>query len=178
MAEKTTLARPYAKALFETASDKDEVDSWSDILFVLGQISADKKVMDVVNNPDTSVEDSINLFKQVGKELLDDKSMNLIQLAAENDRLGLFTEIAQEYEILKSDAEGFIEAEVVSAYAVNAEQKKLIIDSLEKRFNKQVTITTSIDKSLLGGIIIRAGDLVIDGSVANQLQKITHTLMR
>ncbi len=178
MAEKVTLARPYAEAIFESASQDKEIDSWSDILSVLSQISQSEKVIDQVNNPELSHDDKVGVFTSVGKDFLNEKAINLVKLAAENEKLDLFPEIAEMYEDLKAEAKSIIEAEVMSAYAVNATQKKLIIDSLEKRFDKKVTITTSIDKSLIGGIIIRAGDLVIDGSVSSQLKKITQTLLR
>jgi F-type H+-transporting ATPase subunit delta len=178
MAEKVTLARPYAEAIFESASQDNDVDSWSDVLGVLSQISQSKKVIEQVNNPELSDAEKVAMFTAVAKDFLNEKAVNLVKLTAENEKLDLFPEIAQMYEELKAEAKSIVEAEVISAYAVNATQKKLIIESLEKRFNKKVTITTSVDKSLIGGIIIRAGDLVIDGSVASQLKKITQTLLR
>jgi len=177
MAEKTTLARPYAKAIFELASKDNTIDSWMEKLDLLSQVSSVDEVLDVVKNPEINLDDTISMFTEICKDMLDDESVNLLRLAGENGRLDLFPEIAQEYEKLKAEAQGTLEAEVISAYTVNAAQKKLITESLQKRFNKEVTITTIIDKSIIGGIVIRAGDLVIDGSVSTQIQKITHTLM-
>jgi F-type H+-transporting ATPase subunit delta len=177
MAEKITLARPYAKAIFELASKDNAIDSWMEKLDLLSQVSSVDEVLDVVKNPEINLDDTISMFTEICKDMLDDESINLLRLAGENGRLDLFPEIAQEYEKLKAEAQGTLEAEVISAYTVNAAQKKLITESLQKRFNKEVTITTIIDKSLIGGIVIRAGDLVIDGSVSTQIKKITHTLM-
>ncbi len=178
MAEKSTLARPYARAIFDLASEDNELDSWAEKLQLLSQITSVNEVMELVNNPDIPLTNSISIIGDLCKDQLDDKVMNLLRLAGENGRLGLFPQITEEFEKLKAQAQGSIEAEVTSAFAVNASQKKLIIESLKKRFNKDVSMTTAIDESLLGGIVIRVGDLVIDGSVSNQLQKITHTLMR
>jgi F-type H+-transporting ATPase subunit delta len=177
MAEKTTLARPYAKAIFELASQDNEIDSWMEKLQLLSHVSSIDEVRDVIKNPEIKLEDTVAMIMEVCKDMLDEKSINLLHLAGENGKLELFPQIAEEFEKLKAQAQGTMEAEVISAFAVNATQKKLITDSLEKRFNKEVTITTTIDKSLVGGILIRAGDMVIDGSVSNQLKKITHTLM-
>jgi len=177
MAEKTTLARPYAKAIFELASQGNEIDSWLEKLQLLSQVTSNDDVMDMIINPEVSLDETVSMLSEICKDMLDEKSINLIRLAGENGRLDIFPEIVKEFEVLKAEAQGTLEAEVISAYAVNATQKKLITESLIKRFDKEVTITTSIDKSLVGGIVIRAGDLVIDGSVSNQLQKITHTLM-
>jgi|SaaInl4_200m_RNA_FD_contig_101_89307_length_2212_multi_4_in_0_out_0_2 F-type H+-transporting ATPase subunit delta len=178
MAEKVTLARPYAEAIFESANESKDIDNWSDILNVLSELSQSDKVTEQVSNPEMSLEEKVSVFTSLGKDFLNEKAVNLVKLAAENEKLDLFPEIAQVYEALKAESKSMIDAEVISAYAVNATQKKMIIESLEKRFEKQVTISTSIDKSLIGGIIIRAGDLVIDGSVSSQLKKITQTLMR
>lgn len=178
MAEKITLARPYAKAIFELASKDNAIDSWMEKLDLLSQVSSVDEVLDVIKNPEISLDDTVSMFTAICKDMLDDESVNLLRLAGENGRLDLFPEIAQEYEKLKAQAQGTLEAEVISAYTVNAAQKKLITETLQKRFNKEVTITTIIDKSLIGGIVIRAGDLVIDGSVSTQIKKITHTLMR
>ena len=178
MAEKITLARPYAKAIFELASKDNAIDSWMEKLDLLSQVSSVDEVLDVIKNPEISLDDTVSMFTAICKDMLDDESVNLLRLAGENGRLDLFPEIAQEYEKLKAQAQGTLEAEVISAYTVNAAQKKLITETLLKRFNKEVTITTIIDKSLIGGIVIRAGDLVIDGSVSTQIKKINHTLMR
>jgi len=177
MAEKSTLARPYAKAIFELAHAEKDLQGWSDKLSLLSQVSSDEQIASIIGNPDVSNADVISIIESIGGEALDDKGKNLLKVAAENDRLDLMPEISETYELLRAEEEGKIEAEVISAFAVNATQKKLIAEALQKRLGCDVSLTTSIDKDLVGGIIIRAGDLVIDGSVANQLKKITKTLM-
>jgi len=177
MAEKSTLARPYAKAIFELANADKDLQAWSDKLSFLSQVSADEQIASIIGNPEVSNADVIAIIESIAEESLDEKGKSLLKVAAENDRLDLLPEISEAYELLRSQEEGRIEAEVISAFAVNATQKKLITEALEKRLGCQVSLTTSTDKELVGGIIIRAGDLVIDGSVANQLKKITKTLM-
>ncbi|MFK5985153.1 MAG: F0F1 ATP synthase subunit delta [Pseudomonadota bacterium] len=177
MAEKTTLARPYAEAIFELATADGNLDSWTEKLQLISEVTSLDEVIAIVKNPEIKLDDCIAIISELCSDKLDEQSINLLRLAGENGKLELFPEVTQEFENLKAQAQGTMEAEVISAFAVNAAQKKLITESLEKRFNKQVSITTKVDKSLIGGIVIRAGDLVIDGSISNQLQKITHTLM-
>lgn len=177
MAEKSTLARPYAKAIFELAHADNALQAWSDKLSFLSQVSANEQIASIIGNPGVSNDDVISIIESIAGEALDDKGKNLLKVAAENDRLDLLSEISGAFEELRAEEEGKVEAEVISAFAVNAAQKKLITEALQKRLGCEVTLTTSIDKELVGGIIIRAGDLVIDGSVSNQLKKITKTLM-
>ena len=177
MAEKSTLARPYAKAIFELANADNELQSWSDKLSFLSQVSTDEQIADIISNPEVANDEVIELFEKIGSDVLDDNAKNLLKVAAENSRFDLLSEISEAYELLRSEEEGKIEAEVISAFAVNATQNKLITEALEMRLGCEVTLTSSIDKDLVGGIIIRAGDLVIDGSISNQLKKITKTLL-
>lgn len=177
MAEISTLARPYAQAIFSLALADNNLKVWSDKLALLKEVASNETMTEVISDPDISNEQVIDLFKAICKDELDEQGINFLKLAAENSRLDIIPDIADMYEALRADAEGSIEAQVISAYAVNATQKKSIAEALKKKFGRDVTLTTKTDKSLLGGVIIRAGDMVIDGSVKAQLEKITHALM-
>ena len=177
MAEASTLARPYAQAIFNLAKADNTLKAWSDKLALLKQVAANESMIEIITNPDISVEQTVTLFTDICKDGLDEQGMNFLKLAAENGRLEILPHIADSFEALRAEAEGNIEAQVISAYAVNAAQKKSIAEALKKKLGREVTITTKTDKSLLGGVIIRAGDIVIDGSVKTQLEKITHSLL-
>lgn len=177
MAEKSTLARPYAQAVFNLAKADADLQGWSDKLALIDAVVTNESMAEVVTNPDVDKEKVCALIIDVCGDNLDEKGQNFVKLLAENGRLDLTTEIATMYETLRSEEEGSIEAEVISAFPVNKTQEKSIVAALKKRFGRDVTITTSVDESLLGGIIIRAGDLVIDGSAKTQISKLAHTLM-
>ncbi len=177
MAEISTLARPYAQAIFNLANANNTLKAWSETLVLLCEVASDEAMIEIINNPDVSSEQVINLFTDICKDQLDEQGINFIKLAAENDRLAIIPNIAESFEAMRAEEEGSIEAQVISAYAVNATQKKSIAAALKKKLGREVTIKTSTDKSLLGGVIIRAGDMVIDGSVKTQLEEITHSLL-
>lgn len=177
MAEISTLARPYAQAIFNLANASNTLKAWSDTLALLSEVAADKSMVEIINNPDVTNEQIVSLFINISKDNLDEQGINFIKLAAENNRLEVIPYIAQSFEVMRAEAEGSIEAQVISAYAVNATQKKSIAAALKKKLGREVIIKTTTDKSLLGGVIIRAGDMVIDGSVKTQLEKITHSLL-
>ena len=177
MAEIRTLARPYAQAVFDLANADKTLKEWSDKLALLSEVVVNEDMIEMIDNPDITNEQVISLFADACKDNLDEQGMNFVKLATENDRLTIIPNIAESFEALCAEEGGNIEAQVISAYAVNATQKKSIAAALKKKLGREVTIKTTTDKSLLGGVIIRAGDMVIDGSVKTQLEKITHSLL-
>ena len=177
MAEASTLARPYAQAIFNLALADNTLKAWSDTLTLLKEVAADESMTEIITNPEASGEQVVALFADICKDQLDEQGVNFLKVAAQNGRLEILPYIADSFEAMRAEQEGSIEAQVISAYAVNATQKKSIAEALKKKLGREVTITTKTDKSLLGGVIIRAGDIVIDGSVKTQLEKITHSLL-
>lgn len=177
MAEASTLARPYAQAVFNLASESDNLKTWSEIMTLLKEVANNQSVDDLISNPEIERDQIISLFVDICKDGLDEKAVNFLKVMAENGRLDLISQIADSYEVMRAEQEGSIEAQVISAFAVNATQKKNIAAALKKKFGREVTIKTETDKSIIGGIIVRAGDIVIDGSVKTQLEKITHSLL-
>ncbi len=180
MAENLTLARPYARAVFELASEKRAFDRWSKTLSVLAALSADAGVQAMFASPKAApaVRAAVltELCAKAGEKLEQD-GRNLVQLLAENRRLNLIPEIAAEYERLRAEAENVLEVELKAAMPVGAAEQKLISEALHKKLGRKITLKYVEDKTLIGGAVLRAGDLVIDGSVRERLSRLTAELV-
>ncbi len=175
MAEVITIARPYAVAVFSLAQEKGDLQTWSDLLQVAAQCADTAEVEAILTNPAVSDEQAVNLLGDVVGELSAD-ARNFLLLLAENNRLLLLPEIATLYEQLRAESEQTMTAEVVTARALSDAQKTKIAAALKKRLGKEVTLTEQVDESLLGGAIIRAGDLVIDGSALGKLNRLANAI--
>ncbi len=178
MAENSTLARPYAQAIFELASGKDALARWSDVLGTLAEIAAHPDVAALVRNPAIDDEVVSGIISDLCGDLADDEVRRLIDLMLENGRFDVLPEIREQFEALRADSEKRARVEVVSAYELNAKQKNSIAMAVKKRLGRDVELTTRTDKSLLGGAIVRVGDLVIDDSVVTQLGRLRAALSR
>lgn len=176
MAELTTVARPYAQAVFERASQVNDRQGWSNMLGFAAAVAQDETMRAVIANAKYTKGQVANLFIEVCGDKLNQEGKNLVQLLAENKRLALLPEIYAVYEIYKAEAESSIEAEMISAYPVSDAQKSKIAASLKQRIGREVTLKCSTDESLIGGAVIRAGDMVIDGSVRGKLAKLATTM--
>ncbi|RLK46500.1 F-type H+-transporting ATPase subunit delta [Alkalispirillum mobile] len=177
MAEQTTLARPYAKAVFELTKDAKTRNTWSKRLKALGTVAADNQVAALVGNPRVSREQLIGLFLEaVGEDTLGQEGKNLVQLLADNGRLGLLPEIAALYEHLRAEAEGVVDVDVTSADKLTKEQQDQIAGALKKRLGRKVRLHCRTDESLIGGALIQAGDLTIDGSVRGKLARLSSAM--
>lgn len=174
--EATTIARPYAEAVFAMAQEAGALDQWSDALELLSELAADSRVKSLVANPTFGKEKVSELILEVAGDLLDDQAKNLARLLVQNGRLGVCGEIKALYEQLKAESQKELKAVVRSAYALKPAQEKLIADALSAKLGSKVTITSEKDPSLIGGVHIRAGDLVIDGSVSGRLQQLANEL--
>ncbi len=179
MSELITLARPYARAVFETARDTaGQYDSWSQMLVFMAVVARDDNMRKALDNPRLSGEQASELFIAVCDEQIDEAGRNFVRLLAQYDRLSLLPEISTLYEQYRSVAEGVVDAEVVSAQEIDDTKMNAIASALKKRLGRDVKLTSRIDASLLGGAVIHAGDLVIDGSVLGRLNKLSTTLAR
>ncbi|MBD3669585.1 MAG: F0F1 ATP synthase subunit delta [Gammaproteobacteria bacterium] len=176
MAEKTTIARPYAEAVFELAKDKGDLNEWSEKLELMAAIASNEQMAQVISNPDLDSH-VVDLFTDIAGDKLGEAGANLVKLCAENGRLDVLPEIAVIYEGLKEEEQSSVVAEVISAYPLSDEQKSSIAAALKKRLDREVSIVDSVDENLIGGVVIRAGDLVIDGSAANRLESLGNKLM-
>ncbi|MCL4133861.1 UNVERIFIED_CONTAM: hypothetical protein GTU68_008684 [Idotea baltica] len=174
MADFTTAARPYAKAVFEIARDSGKFDDWSNRLTVLGAIVGHPEMEKRLDAPNLTQDDAAKMVETVASDVVNDNdSRNFIKLLAENNRMKLLGDIGAIFEELRAEAEGEIEANVVSAFELTDAQRDKMAQALSKRLDRKVRIVSTVDNSLIGGAIIRAGDLVIDGSVKGRLEKMT-----
>jgi len=178
MAEKSTIARPYAQAAFDVAKEKGDLKGWSEMLQLMAAVSSDASMQDMIGNPSIEREKIIDIILGVCANNLNDAGKNYVKVLAHNDRLNVVNEIAERYEEHRAEAEKTVEAEVTSAFSLSEAQIKQVTDALKKRLGREVNLVTKIDDTIVGGAIIRAGDLVIDGSVSGQLEKLATTLMR
>jgi F-type H+-transporting ATPase subunit delta len=173
MAEKSTIARPYAEAVFQLAQANGQLKQWSAMLQTIAYIAADADMQRILGNTSVTKSQVAELVIDVAGNALDEQGSNLVKLLAENRRLNVMTEIAVQFELLKAEAEKTVEAEVVAASEVSAAQQAEIATKLKARLGCEVSLKCSVDESLMGGAIIKAGDLVIDGSVSGQLNKLS-----
>ena len=177
MAEKSTIARPYAVAAFELAREKNELAKWSDMLGFAAVVVADETMQDYIGNPAVEQETLTRLMLEVCGEQLNELGKNFIKVLVANKRLDVLPEIVVLYNELRADAEKTIEAEVISAFPLSDAQQSMLIEGLKKRLGREVNLISKVDENLLGGAIVRAGDLIIDGSVSGQLDKLATELM-
>ncbi len=176
MSELTTAARPYARAAFDIANTHSEQQQWTEMLTFMAAVAYDPTMSALLDSPGLSKSQSAEMFISICEEKIDQRAKNFIKLLAENDRIKLLPEIAALYEHYRAEAEGSIEAEVISASETSEAQLAKIAAALKIRLGKEVRLTSKIDPSLIGGAIIRAGDMVIDGSVSGRLTKLSTTL--
>lgn len=172
MSRQETFARPYAKAVFELAQQENDFLKWSNMLQLAAEIAQDKDVADLMRNPQFSREALMGIFVEIGKNVFSPQMQSLLQLLSQFKRLQLLPAIHEIYEQMRAQAERLINIELISAYPIEEEQKKRFISALEKRMNRQVNLACVVDKNILGGAIIRAGDVVIDGSIQGRLAKL------
>lgn len=172
MAELTTLARPYAKAAFGFALAKQDLEAWSKMLGSLSAICADEKVQQVLNSPALTSEQQVATIIEICGDELNEGVKNFVSLLAENKRLLLLPVIAEQFEVLKAQQDKIGDVAITSAYSLDNEVEENLAKVLTTKLNCEVKITSTVDESLIGGAIIRAGDLVIDSSLRNRLTKL------
>mgnify|MGYP000370188231 CR=1 FL=1 len=172
MAELSTLARPYAKAVFELARDTSRFGDWSNVLRGLADAVSDPAVAAAIGHPAISKGQlSQALIEAIGPKVGADGS-NLLHLLIDNSRLKLAPSIAAEYEALRAEAEATIDVEITTASVVEPARIAQLTDAIAKRLARKLKVTTKVDESLIGGAVIRAGDLVIDGSSVGELERL------
>jgi len=175
MSELSTVARPYAEAVFDLAKAADDLDGWSAMLAFAAVVAGDDNVRALDANPKVGRDQLEGLVLDVCGDRLNEHGRNLVRLLIENDRLAVLPEIAEHFEALKAEAQSIINAVVTSAFELDDEQKANLAAALERKFGRKVEIDTRTDPSLLGGVVVQAGDTVIDGSIRGRLRSLaTH----
>jgi F-type H+-transporting ATPase subunit delta len=176
MAELITVARPYAEAVFSLASEQKRLDYWSEALQWLAAMVNNPEVARAVTDPKHTAEDIEALFLDVLGERADDGVKRLVAALIENGRLLLLPEIAQQYDALKAEAEGALEACVQTAFPLTDAQAADLVATLSKRYGKTVRLDVKVDAELIGGARVLVGDDVIDASVRGKLQALAASL--
>ena len=176
MAELSTLARPYAKAAFEYAAQAGELQSWSDSLATAGSVAQQPNVVKLLSSPSVTAQQQATALIEICGDALDERGQNFLTVLSENHRLQLLPEISLQFDVLKANREKSVDVELVAAHELDAEQQQKLSDALSAKLERKVNMQVSLDKSLLGGAVIRAGDLVIDGSIRGRLAKLAESL--
>jgi len=176
-AELSTVARPYARAAFSFALDQDAgLAKWSRMLSLLSAAANESVIQEALDNPTLSSEDEASLLTTLLEGELDESVTNFIQILSDYDRIGLLPTISEMFELLKSNHERTIDVSVRSAFSVSSEEESTLSEALTRRLQRQVNLETEQDESLLGGLVIKAEDTVIDNSVRGKLEKLAQVL--
>lgn len=176
MSEAITTARPYAQAAFEEAQKLSDLKGWSEMLKALAEAVVFPEVAALIGSPRVAKEQlGVLLSDMLGGQLKPQQS-NFIRVLAENRRLDVLPEIAAIFEALKAEAEKTVSVVVDSAFELSAAQQEKIVASLKKRMGREVKLVCQVNKELLGGVVIRAGDKVIDGSARTRLGEMANAL--
>ena len=176
MAESITVARPYAQAAFDHARKLGNLKNWSDMLQTAAQAVVNAEVRAVITSPRVIRSQLEALMLALSGAKVNEPEGNFINLLVESQRLTLLPEISALFEALRADEEKSIDVVATSAFELNEAQKQKITTALKKRMGREIRLSTKIDRALLGGVIIRAGDKVIDGSARSQLSELTNAL--
>ncbi|MFZ4054524.1 MAG: F0F1 ATP synthase subunit delta [Burkholderiaceae bacterium] len=176
MADLATIARPYAEALFASAQPAD-LAPWSAQLNELAQIASAPELVLLANNPKVSAADLSQLIAGMTKTAVSERVLSFLRLLNQNQRLGVLSEIAAQFSLLKNHSEGAAEVMITSAFPLEGEALSSLLASLKKRFGgKELRPTIAIDPSLIGGIRVQVGDEVLDGSVKARLAQMQISL--
>ena len=178
MAEITTIARPYAEAVFRLAKQGNSLEQWSGMLKFAIAVAKDKAMQACVQNPKLTSEQVGGLFLSVCGERLNAAARNFVKLLVENDRFTALPEIGEIFEKRRAEHEGVVDAQVLSAYALDDQQLKELVNVVESHFKRKINATVKVDPELIGGVIVTVGDEVIDASVRGKLQAMASALKR
>jgi F-type H+-transporting ATPase subunit delta len=176
MADKITVARPYAKAAFAEAQELKHLSEWSNSLGIAAAVVRDARVQDLLGNPAVTGTQLAQLINDLAGAQLDEAGHNFVKTLAENHRLAYLPEISTLFDGMKDDAEGVIDVTVTSAAPLEAGQQQTLATALERRLKRQIRLHCETDPSLIGGAVLHAGDLVIDGSLKTRLDRIAYEL--
>lgn len=186
MADNNTIARPYARAAFELANEAKTLAAWSAALNVAQDILADGQAENFLSNPSLNNEQKLafltDVFGKVGgnDSVLagnNEHGSNFLKLLLEYGRVAVLPEIAERFEALKADIENTVDVTVTSAAPLSAAQQETFAAALKERLGRDINLSTEIDENLIGGAVIRAGDVVIDGSLRTRLEGLSNALI-
>lgn len=174
----TTIARPYAKAAFEYAVEQNAIESWKFFLQKMAFVVEDEQVKNLLKNPQIEEKDKLEFIISLAGKEITDAQKNFLAILSQFRKLLVLSELTKLYDDYVKQYENIIDVEVTSAFALTEIQKSNLQQALEIRLNKRIAMTIFEDKTLLGGLIIRADDFVIDGSTLGKLKRLQNTLVR
>lgn len=176
MAERTTIARPYADAAFETARDAGALPSWSTMLALAEAIAADAGMAEVLASPKLDTPAKTALFLSIAGERFAAPMRNFVRILVEGDRVAVLPEIRAMFEARRREAEGVARARIETAQPLTEAQLAEITGALAQRFGKRIEASVELNPALIGGARIAVGDTVIDGSVRGKLSAMAQAL--
>ena len=176
MADRTTIARPYAKAAFAEARERGALTAWAQALATAAQVVRDPRVVPLIDNPRVTPDELAQLLIGIAGQDLSEDGRNFLLTLAANHRLACLPEISALFHELKDEAEGVADVTVTSATALDAKQQQSLSAALKRRLKRDVRLHLQIDPTLIGGAVVRAGDLVIDGSLRARLTRMAYEL--
>jgi len=176
MAELSTLARPYAKAAFEYANAGGTLAQWSSMFATLAAVATQEQVSQQLAAPALTAEQQAKLLLDLCGDALDVAAANFVRTLAANKRLRLLPTIRELFEQLKAQQEKTVEVEITSAFELDAAMQEKLATALKSKLSRDVKVHASVDQSLIGGVLIRAGDTVIDSSVRGRLAKLAEAM--
>jgi F-type H+-transporting ATPase subunit delta len=176
MADRSTIARPYARAAFDEARADKRLGPWLDALNIGAAVVQDERVQNLLGDPGVTPAQLAQLVIDIAGANLEQHGKNFVQTLAENRRLGYLPEIAAIFAELKDAEEGIVDVTVTSAAPLDQQQQLTLSEALARKLKRQVRLHCETDKTLIGGAVLRAGDLVIDGSLRTRLDRIATEL--
>ncbi|MEQ3635082.1 F0F1 ATP synthase subunit delta [Alcanivorax sp.] len=176
MAELTTIARPYAKAAFVFAKEHDALEQWEKMLGLAAAVAGDASMRAYLDQPELDDATKVSAFAEVCGDELDESARNFVAQLTQNKRLPLLPVILQLFHELLAEQQQFTDVEMISAFELDDAATDKLVAALKKRLGTEVNVTTSVDQSLIGGVLVRAGDTVIDGSVRGRLNRLAEQL--
>ncbi len=171
-----TIARPYAEAIFARAVESDAMDLWSDMLGLLTAAAADPALSGLIASPKLDQAQMTELILDIGGDHLSDEGRNLVRILVANRRMSVMPEIAELFEERKAEHDGTVTVQVASAFPLDAAEEQALAEALKRKLGREIRIASEQDPKLIGGFRLRAGDMVIDGSVTGQLGQLANEL--
>ncbi len=176
MADYSNVARPYAQAAFELAREGNDLAGWGNQLDLLARIASDSNLIELLKNPASTEQQQTGLILEVCGDSISPDAASLVKVLVKNDRINALPDISRIFAEHRAEAERIIEADMITATAIDESQQQQFVNALQTRLGRTVKLSFEVDQDLIGGAIIRAGDWVVDGSVKAQLEKLVGAL--
>jgi len=176
MVELSTLARPYAKAVFEYAVARGDLQSWFSMLGLMAEVTSQPAVGELLDSPVFTTQQQTDKLIEILGDEISPQGVNLIRVLSGNRRLSLLPEIYRQYSVLKANREKSLDVEMITASEIDSELQIKLAGALSTRLEREINLKVSVDKALIGGAMIRAGDTIIDGSLRGRLGKLAEAL--